>query len=84
MVGSFRRKPFSLTVAVTYSEGLKKLLSGQYAAALLVDRLGEADGLALLREARIAGSVTPVIGLTAEDSEEVDLAALEAGAEDYR
>lgn len=83
MVGSFRRKPFSLTVAVTYSEGLKKLLSGQYAAALLVDRLGESDGLALLREARIAGSVTPVIVLTAEDSEDVDLAAMEAGAVDY-
>lgn len=83
MVGSFRRKPFSLTVAVTYSEGLKKLLSGQYAAALLVDRLGETDELALLREARIAGSVTPVIVLTAEDSEDVDLAAMEAGAVDY-
>jgi len=83
MVGSFRRKPFSLTVAVSYSEGLKKLLSGQYAAALLVDRLGETDGLALLREARIAGSVTPVIVLTAEDSEDVDLAAMEAGAVDY-
>jgi diguanylate cyclase (GGDEF)-like protein len=72
-----------LTVAVSYSEGLKKLLSGQYAAALLVDRLGETDGLALLREARIAGSVTPVIVLTAEDSEDVDLAAMEAGAVDY-
>ncbi|MCX6949046.1 MAG: diguanylate cyclase [Opitutae bacterium] len=83
MVNNFRRKPFSLTVAVTYSDGLKKLLSGQYAAALLVDRLGEGDGLALLREARIGGSVTPVILLTAEDSEEVDHAAMEAGAVDY-
>ena len=83
MVNNFRRKPFSLTVAATYSDGLKKLLSGQYAAALLVDRLGESDGLALLREARIGGSVTPVILLTAEDSEEVDHAAMEAGAVDY-
>ena len=70
-------------MAATYSDGLKKLLSGQYAAALLGDRLGECDGLALLREARIGGSVTPVIVLTAEDSEEVDLAAMEAGAVDY-
>ena len=83
MVNNFRRKPFSLTVAATHSDGLKKLLSGQYAAALLVDRLGETDGLALLREARIGGSVTPVILLTAEDSEEVDHAAMEAGAVDY-
>ena len=84
MVGSFRRKPFVLTVAVTSSDGLKKLLSGQYAAALLVDHWGGADGLALLRAARLGGCVTPVIGLTAEDSKEVDLAALEAGAENYR
>jgi diguanylate cyclase (GGDEF)-like protein len=83
MVGGFRRKPFVLTVAVTSSDGLKKLLSGQYAAALLVDRLGGDDGLALLREARLRGCVTPVIVLTAEDSEEVDLAAMEAGAVDY-
>ena len=45
--------------------------------------MGESDGLALLREARIGGSVTPVILLTAEDSEEVDHAAMEAGAVDY-
>lgn len=36
-----------------------------------------------MREARIGGGVTPVIVLTADDSEEVDLAAMEAGAVDY-
>ena len=83
MVKNFRTGPFELEEAETYADGLKKLLTGKYAACLLDYRLGDRDGLGLLREARIAGSVTPVIVLTADDSEEVDLAAMEAGAVDY-
>ena len=41
------------------------------------------DGLSLLRDARIAECQTPAIVLTAEDREEVDIAAMEAGAADY-
>ncbi|MSU45918.1 MAG: response regulator [Lacunisphaera sp.] len=45
--------------------------------------LGDRDGLELLREARITGCEIPVIILTAEDSDDVDIAAMEAGAVDY-
>ena len=83
LVKNFRSGPFELDEAITYEEGLKKLLTGKYAACLLDYRLAERDGLALLREARTAGSETPVIVLTADDSEEVDIAAMEAGAADY-
>lgn len=83
MVKNFRSGPFEVESAATYAEGLKKILTGKYAACLLDYRLGNADGLALLREARIAECVTPVIVLTADDSEEVDIAAMEAGAVDY-
>ena len=83
MIKNFRSGPFEIDEATTYADGLKKLLSGKYAACLLDYRLNDADGLALLREARIGGSVTPVIVLTADDSEEVDIAAMEAGAVDY-
>ena len=83
MVKNFRSGPFELDEAETYGDGLKKLLSGKYAVCLLDYRLDDRDGLALLREARIAGGVTPVIVLTADDSEEVDIAAMEAGAVDY-
>lgn len=83
MIKNFRSGPFELEEATTYAEGLKKLLSGKYAACLLDYRLNDADGLALLREARIGGCLTPVIVLTADDSEEVDIAAMEAGAVDY-
>ena len=83
MVRNFRSGPFELDDATNYADGMKKLLSGKYAACLLDYRLNDGDGLALLREARIAGSVTPVIVLTADDSEEIDIAAMEAGAADY-
>jgi diguanylate cyclase (GGDEF)-like protein len=83
MIRNFRSGPFELEDASTYADGFKKLMSGKYAACLLDYRLNDADGLALLREVRIAGCVTPVIVLTADDSEEVDLAAMDAGAVDY-
>lgn len=83
MVKNFRSGPFEVESAATYADGLKKLLTGKYAACLLDYRLGESDGLTLLREARIAECVTPVIVLTADDSEEVDIAAMDAGAVDY-
>jgi two-component system cell cycle response regulator len=83
LVQNFRGGAFELDGAESYAEGLKKLLSGKYAVCLLDYRLDAQDGLALLREARIAGSETPVIILTADDSEEVDIAAMEAGAVDY-
>jgi two-component system cell cycle response regulator len=83
LVRNFRSTAFELEGAQTYAEGLKKLVSGKYAVCLLDYRLDTQDGLALLREARIAGNETPVIVLTADDSEEVDIAAMEAGAVDY-
>jgi len=83
MIKTFRSGPFELDHAVTYAEGLKRILSGKYAACMLDYQLDDADGLVLLHEARIAGCFTPVIVLTANDSEELDLAAMEAGALDY-
>ena len=82
-VQNFRSGSFVLEEAVTYADGLKKMLSGKYAACLLDYQLDDRDGLALLREARIAECHTPVIFLTADDNEAVDIAAMEAGAADY-
>ena len=83
LVKGFRSGPFELDEALTYAEGLKKMVSGKYAACLLDYHLGDRDGLTLLREARIAGCDTPAIVLTADDSEEADIAAMNAGAADY-
>ena len=83
MVKGFRSEAFELETVDNYAAGLKKLLSGQFAVCLLDYQLGERDGLALLGEAKAAGCETPVIMLTSDTSDDVDLAALEAGASDY-
>ncbi|HKB57030.1 MAG TPA: diguanylate cyclase [Lacunisphaera sp.] len=82
-LAKFRREHFELDYAPTYEAGLKKLLGGTCAACLLDYHLGDRDGLDLLREALIAGCEIPVIMLSADDTEEVDIAAMEAGAVDY-
>ena len=74
---------YELAWASNYAEGLAMLLSGDYAAGLLDYQLGERDGLQLIREATARGSRTPIIFLTAETAERVDLAAMDAGALDY-
>ena len=82
-LAKFRREQFELEYVSTYEVGLKKLLSGNHAVCLLDYHLGERNGLDLLRESRAAGCDTPVFILTADDSDEVDIAAMEAGAVDY-
>jgi diguanylate cyclase (GGDEF)-like protein len=80
---SFRSGPWELEAAADYESGLKKLLSGRHEVCLLDYRLGSRDGLELLREARSAGCAVPVVFLTADSSDEVDEAAMEAGAMDF-
>jgi diguanylate cyclase (GGDEF)-like protein len=79
----FKLAAFELDWADTYDTGLGKLLGGGYAACLLDYQLGSRDGLALIREAVAAGNRTPIIFLTAETGEGIDLQAMEAGALDY-
>ena len=76
MTKIFRGDSCELDTADNYAAGLKKLLSGKYAACILDYQLGERDGLMLLREAKTAGCETPVIMLTSDTRDEVDLAAL--------
>jgi diguanylate cyclase (GGDEF)-like protein len=82
-VGRFRGGPWQLDVAADYASGLKKLCSGRYSVCLLDYRLADRDGLELLREARAAECTTPVIFLTAEAADEIDEAAMDAGAMDF-
>ena len=79
----FRTESFDLDWAPTYEEGIARLMTGDYAACLLDYQLGERDGLQLLREAVERGCSTPIVFLTAESSERVDIEAMHAGALDY-
>lgn len=83
LLANARMARFEVDWAQTFEDGLKRLLAGTYAACLLDYQLGARDGLELLREARAKNCHTPVIFLTADSSERVDEAAMEAGASDY-
>ena len=83
MVGAFQETPYALEHVPDYATGLQRLLTGNYVLCLLDYRLGEGDGLQLLREAKSRQCPTPIILLTGDDREETDLAAMESGASDF-
>jgi diguanylate cyclase (GGDEF)-like protein len=83
VTGGFRCGPFVLEHALDFDTGLRRLLTGTFALCLLDFRLGERNGLELLRAAKAQNCPTPVILLTGEDLDEVDEAATEAGAADF-
>lgn len=83
LVRQFRHARYTYEAAATYDDGLRRLRDGGYAVCLLDYRLDAHDGLELLREAHRINPDTPVIMLTAADDDDVDTAALEAGALDY-
>lgn len=80
---NFHGEKYELDWAATYEAGMEKLLHGDHAACLLDFQLGERDGLQLIREAVSRGCRTPIVFLTAETAERVDIAAMNAGALDY-
>ena len=80
---NFHAEHYELEWAATYEAGLEKLLCGTHAACLLDYQLGERDGLQLIREAVARGCRTPIVFLTAETAERVDIEAMNAGALDY-
>ncbi len=82
-VRNFRTGAYELDWSETYEQGLARLLTGAYAVCLLDFRLGERDGLQLIREAVEKGCRTPIVFLTAESSETIDIQAMESGALDY-
>ena len=61
---AFQSGAYELEWSATYEDGLAKLLGGDYAACLLDYRLGERDGLALIREAK-AHQLTSIIQTSA-------------------
>lgn len=79
----FQGEMFALHWAETFEDGLTQLLSGAFAACLLDYQLGPRNGLELIREAVAAHCRTPIIFLTAESSERVDIEAMNSGALDY-
>jgi len=66
-----------------YDAGLARMLEGQHDLCLLDYRLGARNGIELLKEARARGYSGPIVLLTGADESEIDIQALQAGADDY-
>jgi PAS domain S-box-containing protein len=67
----------------TYGEALETLQQNRHDVCLVDYRLGPDDGIELLKAAKAAGCQVPVILLTGTGELTIDLAAMEAGADDY-
>ncbi|NEP11916.1 MAG: response regulator [Symploca sp. SIO2C1] len=74
---------FELEWVATYNAALERIEHNQYDVYLFDYRLGEHNGLELLREAVACGCQGPIILLTGQGDQEVDMEAMKAGAADY-
>ncbi len=67
----------------SYQAGLERMLSNEHDLCMLDYRLGEYNGIQLIKEARQQGYSGPIVLLTGADESEIDIQALQAGADDY-
>jgi signal transduction histidine kinase len=74
---------FELAWEPSYERGLQRVLEDPFDVCLLDFRLGARTGLELLREARAADSSAPIILMTGQGDQEIDLEAMRSGAADY-
>ncbi|MEA2336066.1 MAG: hypothetical protein QOE82_73 [Thermoanaerobaculia bacterium] len=83
LLADSRRTRFELDWIPSFAEALGAIARNEHDVYLVDYRLGEHDGLEVLREARVAGCLRPIILLTGQGDGEVDIAAMKAGAADY-
>ncbi len=80
---------FEIEWARTYDLGLSRVLGSHFDVCLLDFRLGARTGLDLLREARQGNgggapvSLTPIILMTGQGDQAIDMEAMRSGAADY-
>lgn len=83
MLASARQDRFSFEWAATAAAGLAAMRERSFDAVLVDYQLGEINGTDLIRRCVSEGCPTPLILLTGWGSYDIDLAAMQAGAEDY-
>lgn len=79
---AFGRSP-DLDWVSSWDDGLPAIAGDRYDVCLVDYRLGDRDGLDLIRKAVAEGCTAPTILMTGQDDREVDVLATEAGAADY-
>lgn len=75
--------PIACERAATGADALARLERGAFDLCLLDYHLGDESGLDVLRALRARGLELPVVVLTAASAHEIDVAASDAGADDY-
>ncbi|NET31330.1 MAG: response regulator [Cyanothece sp. SIO1E1] len=83
LLAESERIQFELEWVTTYDAALERIGQHQHDVYLLDYRLGEFNGLQLLREAIDMGCKAPIILLTGQGDYEIDVEAMQAGAADY-
>jgi DNA-binding response OmpR family regulator len=77
------RAGFAVDAVATMADARAALPLAPYDAVILDLGLPDGDGLTLLTEMKRAGSLVPVLVLTARDAVEARVTGLDAGADDY-
>jgi DNA-binding response OmpR family regulator len=77
------REHYSVMTAHTGSEGLELALSYPFEAMVLDVMLPVLDGFELAKRLRAAGNATPILFLTARDTEDDLIRGLDEGGDDY-
>ena len=83
LLSRVERASYLLDWVPTFGEGLSAIAEENHDAYLIDHNLGARTGIELVREARQAGSLAPLIMLTGRRDRATDLAALDAGATDF-
>ncbi|MBX9666471.1 MAG: response regulator transcription factor [Candidatus Obscuribacterales bacterium] len=79
----FKREQHTIEVAYSGNEALSHLQSSKYDLVILDWMLPHVSGLEVLQQMRSRNNRTPVIMLTAKDSEDDKEKGLDSGADDY-
>jgi signal transduction histidine kinase len=79
----FMPEQYQLDCAASLEEGLQFIGECRHDVYLVDYRLGDRSGLTLLMQARALGCRAPIIILTGQHEREVDLRAMQAGADDF-
>ncbi|MBD1920102.1 response regulator [Microcoleus sp. FACHB-831] len=83
LLDEVERVRFSLEWVATYDAALEAIAQTRHDVYLVDYRLGDRNGLELLREAVAKGCKAPIILLTGQGDREIDVEAMKAGAADY-
>jgi two-component system copper resistance phosphate regulon response regulator CusR len=78
-----REQSFAVDVSADGEHAAHQAYETNYDAIILDVMLPKRDGLAVCRQIRARGAVTPILLLTALDAVEARIAGLDSGADDY-